>query len=118
VESNNGGRGFARNVERNVRIINEPPITTEMKFISFNQGANKNVRIFSHSAEVQNMIYYPTNWERKWPKFASAVKSYRKTGSNAHDDAPDVLTGMVEFFRKESMGPMKAKPVRYTNERR
>jgi len=63
VESNNGGRGFARNVERNVRIINEPPITTEMKFISFNQGANKNVRIFSHSAEVQNMIYYPTNWD-------------------------------------------------------
>ena len=117
-ESNNGGRGFARNVEKNVRLLNSPPITTEMQFVTFTQSANKKVRIFTHSNEVQNLIFFPKDWEHKWPKFSSAIKSYRKMGSNAHDDAPDVLTGMAEYFRKESFGPMKAKPIRYSTERK
>ena len=54
------------------------------------------MRIFTRSAEVQNMTYFPTDWERLWPDFARALKSYRKEGRNAHDDAPDALTGTVE----------------------
>ena len=97
VESNNGGEGFARNVEKNVRLQGTP-VALKMRFTSFFQGLNKNVRIFSHSAEVQNLIYFPSDWETRWPQFAQAVKGYRKVGRNAHDDAPDVLTGMVENF--------------------
>lgn len=97
VESNNGGEGFARNVEKNVRLQGTP-IALKMNFTSFFQSLNKNVRIFSHSAEVQNLIYFPSDWETRWPQFAQAVKGYRKVGRNAHDDAPDVLTGMVENF--------------------
>ena len=70
-----------------------------MTIVPFSQTANKHVRIFTHSADVQNMIYFPVGWETKWAKFASAIKSYRKEGRNAHDDAPDVLTGMIEKFR-------------------
>lgn len=97
VESNNGGEGFARNVEKNVRLQGTP-VALKMNFTSFFQSLNKNVRIFSHSAEVQNLIYFPSDWESRWPQFAQAVKGYRKVGRNAHDDAPDVLTGMVENF--------------------
>lgn len=97
VESNNGGGGFARNVERNVRLQGTP-VALKMHFTSFFQGLNKDVRIFSHSAEVQNLIYFPSDWEKRWPQFAQAVKGYRKVGRNGHDDAPDVLTGMVENF--------------------
>jgi len=97
VESNNGGEGFARNVEKNVRLQGTP-VALKMRFTSFFQGLNKNVRIFSHSAEVQNLIFFPSDWETRWPQFAQAVKGYRKVGRNAHDDAPDVLTGMVENF--------------------
>lgn len=97
VESNNGGEGFARNVEKNVRLQGTP-VALKMNFTSFFQSLNKNVRIFSHSAEVQNLIYFPSDWETRWPQFAQAVKGYRKVGRNAHDDAPDVLTGMVENF--------------------
>lgn len=97
VESNNGGEGFARNVEKNVRLQGTPA-ALKMRFTSFFQGLNKNVRIFSHSAEVQNLIFFPSDWETRWPQFAQAVKGYRKVGRNAHDDAPDVLTGMVENF--------------------
>ncbi len=97
IESNNGGRGFGRNVERIVRE-DGGVISRRMSFRSFHQGDNKQVRIFSHSAEVQNLIYYPEDWEMRWPEFANALKSYRKEGINTHDDVPDVLTGMVEYF--------------------
>jgi hypothetical protein len=49
---------------------------------------------------VQNLIYFPADWESRWPQFANAVKNHRKEGKNLHDDAPDVLTGMTEDFRK------------------
>lgn len=116
IESNNGGRGFARNVERAVRYSGGS-IANKMMFVTFHQGANKHVRIFSHSAEVQNLIYFPSNWERRWPQFARTVKSYRKVGRNAHDDAPDVLTGMVENYLNGSTGAMKATVKQYGVER-
>ena len=99
IESNNGGRGFARNVEKIVREAGGI-IGRRMKFNSFHQGDKKQVRIFSRAAEVQNLIFFPEGWEMRWPQFANAVKSYRKEGVNGHDDAPDVLTGMCEDFRK------------------
>lgn len=113
IESNNGGRGFCRNVERNVRLIGGKT-SLSMTFSAFTQSGNKNVRIFSHSAEVQNMIFFPKWWETRWPEFAHAVKGYRKEGRNAHDDAPDVLTGMVEHFKKGQAGsPIKLKVTSY-----
>lgn len=92
IESNNGGRGFMRNVERLTREYDN----MKTCFIPFTQTKNKAVRIFSRSAEVNNMIIFPEGWERRWAEFATAVKSYRKEGGNAHDDAVDVLTGIIE----------------------
>lgn len=116
VESNNGGEGFARNVEKNVRLQGTP-VALKMNFTSFFQSLNKNVRIFSHSAEVQNLIYFPSDWETRWPQFAQAVKGYRKVGRNAHDDAPDVLTGMVENFTPVVMSGVTGHVHKFRNAR-
>lgn len=67
----------------------------------FHQSENKAVRIFTHSAEVQNLTYFPKNWDKMWPDFYNAITRYMKVGNNAHDDAPDALTGTIEFRPKE-----------------
>lgn len=92
VESNNGGRGFTRNVSRQCREINN----TKTFVNWFCQTENKQVRIFTKSAGVNNMTFFPKGWEKKWPEFHAAITKYRKEGGNSHDDAPDALTGCFE----------------------
>jgi len=92
VESNNGGRSYARNVERETRKIGN----SRTKFVTFTQSKNKQIRIFTRSNEVNNRLVFPSNWEQLWPEFAHDLKAYRKEGYNAHDDAPDAATGIVE----------------------
>lgn len=92
IESNNGGRIFSRNVERMSREMGN----VKTVFKTFPQTHNKQSRIFANSNEVCNLIVFPKNWDALWPEFANAVKSFRKEGRNKNDDAPDVLTGMVE----------------------
>lgn len=92
VESNNGGRGFARNVEKQCRMMGN----NKTKFTWFAQTDNKDVRIFSNSATVQNLTIMPQGWKRLFPEFANAICGYLKAGKNAHDDAPDALTGTIE----------------------
>lgn len=99
IESNNGGRGFARNVEYQCRMLKN----TETSFIWFHQGENKNVRIYQAANEAQNLIYFPRGWDKMWPEFYNAVTGYLKEGKNAHDDAPDVLSGMVERFENKKI---------------
>lgn len=92
IESNNGGRGFARNVERMLREAGN----TQTSVSWFHQSANKEARILTRANEVQNMTYFPEGWRNKWPKFAAALDGHRRAGKNAHDDAADALTGTVE----------------------
>jgi len=96
IESNNGGRGFARNVERSCRELGN----YSTSFEELVQTKNKASRIYTNSAKVTNIIYFPSDWERRWPQFAQAIKGYRKEGRNAHDDAPDALTGVVEMYEE------------------
>ncbi len=92
IESNNGGRGFARNVEKQCRLMGN----TKTRISWFAQTDNKQVRIFSKSADVNNMTFFPSGWDKKWPEFYRAVMGYMKEGRNANDDAPDALTGCYE----------------------
>lgn len=96
VESNNGGRGFQRAVEKQCRLMENAKI----KFRWFTQTDNKDVRIFSNSAAVQNLTYMPEGWERMFPEFNKAITGYLKAGKNEHDDAPDALTGTIEKRKK------------------
>ncbi len=98
IESNNGGRGFARNVEQQCRLMGN----SHTYIAWFAQTENKQVRIFTKSADVNNMVLFPVGWDTKWPEFYQAVVGYMKEGKNAHDDAPDVLTGIIE--KRECFG--------------
>lgn len=92
IESNNGGRAFARNVERITR--DKGNYKTVVKW--FHQSGNKIARILSNSAWVNNNIYMPIDWKNKWSEFAKDIISYQKEGKNKHDDGPDALTGVAE----------------------
>ena len=92
IESNNGGRGFARNVQRECKELGNNH--TVIKW--FHQSENKVARILSNSTSVMNNVYFPVNWEDLWPEFARHIKKYQREGKNDHDDAEDCLTGVYE----------------------
>ena len=92
IESNNGGRGFARNVDRECKEMGNRH--TNVKW--FTQSKNKIARILSNSTSVMNNLFFPVNWEDRWPEFARDIKRYQREGKNEHDDAPDALTGVYE----------------------
>lgn len=92
IESNNGGRGFARNVERECKNLKNSHTNIQW----FHQGANKKARILSNSSSVMKHLFYPKNWMDKFPDFAAAMVKYQREGKNAHDDAPDCVTGVYE----------------------
>lgn len=96
IEGNNGGENFAREVERQTRILGN----TETKFKTFHQSDNKEVRINNNSAKVTNLCFMPKDWAIRWVLFNKAISGYSKTGKNTADDAPDCITGVVENFGK------------------
>ena len=93
IESNNGGRGFSRNVERELR---ERYHSNHTVINPFHQSKNKQSRILSNSTWVMNHIYFPINWKDKWPEYYDSMINYQKEGKNAHDDAQDATTGIAE----------------------
>lgn len=90
IESNNGGRAFARNVDR----LSGYKLTINW----FHQSANKEARIISNSAEVQRRILMPPNWTTRFPNFSRDLLRYKRNfKANKFDDAPDTLTGCLEY---------------------
>jgi predicted phage terminase large subunit-like protein len=95
IESNSGGRGFARNVERLILLFSGIKRYVE----TFHQSKNKNSRILTNSSFVQNNIYFPVNWKNKWPDFYKDTFNYQKKGKNVHDDSADSITGIAEMIQ-------------------
>ena len=93
IESNSGGRSFARAVRR---ILEEELHTNHTDVKWFHQSKNKIARIVSNAPWVMNHIYYPENWRDKWPEYYHAMNSFQREGKNKHDDAPDCTTGVAE----------------------
>ena len=88
IESNNGGRGFARVVQR---------LCPDVRVEWFHQSDNKEARILSNSATVMHSIRMPEGWNRRWSEFYNHIVTYRRLfSSNRWHDAADVLTGIVE----------------------
>lgn len=92
IESNNGGRGFARAVERIMR--EEGNHRTRVEW--FHQTENKTARILSNATSVANCIIFPEGWKYRWPAFHSAINGIGRQTKWLHDDAPDALTGIIE----------------------
>lgn len=104
IESNNGGRGFARSVKR---ILKETFKSIKTKIKWFHQSKNKIARILSNSTWVMDHIYYPVNWRDKWPEYYKAMIAYQREGKNKHDDAPDATTGIAENCDKQGIKVLK-----------
>jgi predicted phage terminase large subunit-like protein len=93
IESNNGGRGFARNVKR---ILWDKYKVNKISIHWFHQSKNKKARILSESAFVQEHIYFPVNWKDRWPAFHKSMITFLKEGKKQPDDAQDCITGVAE----------------------
>ncbi len=112
VESNNGGRGFARSIER---ILREKYNNLKCVITWKPQTKNKEARILTSSAWVNKHIYMPLNWQHKYKDFHKQLSAYQRKGKNAHDDAPDVLAAiyesvanpdtpnMLDFYKKKAI---------------
>lgn len=93
IESNNGGRAFARNVQR---ILDEKKYYCMVDW--YHQSENKISRILTNAPLVQQYVLFPEDWAYRWPEFYAAVMGFQKEGKNKHDDAEDCLTALVEKF--------------------
>lgn len=88
IESNNGGRGFARNVGR---------LAPKVSVGWFHQSANKESRILSNASTVLRTIRMPLDWKERWGDMSAHLMGYnRRFRTNRWHDAADVLTGIVE----------------------
>lgn len=100
VESNNGGRGFARNIQKKLE---------EMEYYNgvvewFHQSENKKARILTAAPFVQQHLIYPHDWETRFADYAKDMKKFQKAGKNLHDDAPDATSGLVEMIEEAQPG--------------
>lgn len=93
IESNGGGRSYARSVER---ILREVLGSNHTVIRWFTQTKNKDARIYSNSAWVMQHVYFPEDWKNRWPEYHNAMIRYQREGKNKHDDAPDATTGIAE----------------------
>lgn len=98
IESNNGGKGFARNVERICRENNN----NHTLFKRFTQTKNKVSRILTGATGVMQNVIFPEDWKNMYPKFYKDVTQFQRLGKNKVDDCVDVLTGIYEQLRKRN----------------
>lgn len=104
VESNNGGRGFARAVQ-----VLAPAARIEW----FHQSANKEARILSNSATVVHLLRFPRGWYLRWPDLYAHLTTYRRQfRANRWHDAADVVTGIIEREVVERK-PAQIKKIRF-----
>ncbi len=101
IESNNGGRSFARRV-REILAEKYGSNFTTVKW--FHQSNNKEARILSNSTWVMEHIYFPCDWHIRFPEYYKAMTTYQREGKNKHDDAPDATTGIAEMMNRKKGG--------------
>lgn len=106
VESNNGGRSFARQL---ITIMKERYNSNHTVVKWFHQNENKIARILSNSTWVMEHVYYPENWRDRWPEYYDAMVKYQREGRNKNDDAPDATTGIAETMNKPRARTMSKK---------
>jgi predicted phage terminase large subunit-like protein len=100
IESNSGGRGFGRSVER---ILREKHHYYKCYIDLFTQTRNKKARILSSATWCQNNIKFPIGWEVNYSEFYGDVMGYQKEGKMSHDDAEDCLAGIYDKVGKGNL---------------
>lgn len=91
-ESNNGGRGWSRAVERIYKELGG----TRTIFKPYTQTLNKEARILSEATYIMENIYYPMGWKQKYREAYDSMNEYQRQGKNEHDDIQDNITSIAE----------------------
>lgn len=87
VESNNGGSQFEKTIRPKVKALTYP----------FHQSQNKESRIVTASAVVNQHIIFPFGWENRYKAVYEHLSTFlREFKANKHDDPEDALTGIYE----------------------
>ena len=87
IESNNGGSQFEKIIKSKVKAVTFP----------FHQSSNKESRIITSSAMVNQCIIMPYGWETRYPHIYEHLTDFlRNFSANKHDDIEDGLTGVYE----------------------
>lgn len=119
IESNNGGRGFYRNVRRmyeekykfssdKVKDYSKLDYDEQdrqmakfdnfyIEWDAFTQTKPKMSRILGESTNVMRCVYFPLGWSEKWPDAFESISTYQKDAKNLHDDIEDSLTMTYEL---------------------
>lgn len=114
IESNNGGKGFARNI---YRILRQDLNNNFTEIETFVQTKNKEARIFSNAPDVQRLVYFPfsyflrmddvgnyiTHEDKEKRDFIGHIQKFVSVKDSDHDDAEDALTLVVEFAVKNRL---------------
>lgn len=93
IESNNGGRGFGRSVER---ILRDKYHWARTYIDLFYQSKNKKARILGAATWVQQNVLFPVGWEVNYEEFYTSLYTFQKEGKALHDDAEDAISGVYE----------------------
>ena len=91
-ESNNGGRGWSRAVEREYKNMGG----ARTIFKPYTQTMNKEARILSEASFVQQNIFFPDDWNIRFREAYNSMKEYQRQGKNEHDDIQDNITSIAE----------------------
>lgn len=87
IESNNGGSQYEKTIKKKIKALTHP----------FYQGGNKESRIITSSAMVNQHVVMPFGWEVRYKAVYDHVTGFlRNFDANAHDDPEDGLTGIYE----------------------
>jgi predicted phage terminase large subunit-like protein len=101
IEANNGGESFSRNVRR---LVQEDASGHYCSVIAEQQTTNKETRMLMASGYVKAHVYFRNDYEpgSYYDVFMRQLTSYVKMGKNAHDDAPDALTGLANHTKTKT----------------
>lgn len=107
IESNNGGRGFARAV---AEILRRERSTATVGW--FTQTANKRARILTAAPWLCAHVLMPEHWADLWPEWWHHIATFTADGHAEHDDAEDALSGVCELMTKPRTrkATIRAKP--------
>ncbi|WP_280685269.1 MULTISPECIES: phage terminase large subunit [unclassified Breznakia] len=93
IESNNGGKGYARQV---ASILEDDLHNYTCDVTWFHQSSNKVSRILTAAPYIMRNVLFPVDWKYRWPEYYDAMVKYQRKGKNKHDDAPDATSGIKE----------------------
>lgn len=95
IESNMGGSMY--------RGLMRPHVKQSIQLLTSRARANKHVRITTLAGFVKEFFYFRDDYlpDSDYDLFMIALISYLKNGESEHDDAPDSVTGLAAFIRRQ-----------------